>query len=218
MIQLGYAIAAHEPARERNLDIARVKAHLLRVFTDVVERIRDSAQPFTTADAQFLFAGYSWMSKDFRIWTIYYDATARCFKARDALSFHARLRKAAFVGDWAKRLRAKVMATVLEPGLPLYLEPLRTLAEMLKASTRHDTIGGPPQIVRITAHMTTRPLCVRWNDEDTLFGRPLFEYENVDYWVVDPFTGKFARPRKFGHRSGTPAAETDDDGDGNDPA
>lgn len=42
MLQLGYAIAAHEPARERNLDIARVKAHLLRVFTDVVNRIADA--------------------------------------------------------------------------------------------------------------------------------------------------------------------------------
>jgi hypothetical protein len=211
MIQLGYAIAAHEPARERNLDIARVKAHLLRVFSDVVNRITDAVQPFATDDAQFLFAGYSWLSKDFRIWTIYYDATERRFKARDALSFHDRLRKAAFVGDWAKRLRAEVARSLRETGPPVYLEPLRTLAEMLKTSTRQDTIGGPPQIVRITAHMSTRPLCVRWNDEDTLFGRPLFDYENVDYWTVDPFTGRFARPRKFGHRPESPAEETAED-------
>jgi hypothetical protein len=211
MIQLGYAIAAHEPARERNLDIARVNAHLLRVFSDVVNRITDAALPFAPDDAQFLFAGYSWLSKDFRIWTIYYDPKQRRFRARDAVSFHNRLRKAAFVGDWAKRLRAEVVRSIREPGPHVYLEPLRTLAEMLQGAPRRDTIGGPPQIVRITAHMSTRPLCVRWNDEDTLFGRPLFDYENVDYWIVDPFTGQFARPRKFGHRPGTPAAETDED-------
>ena len=48
--------------------------------------------------------------------------------------------------------------------------------------------------------MNSRPLCVRWENDDTLFGRPLFEYENTDYWVVDPFTGKFFKPRKFGYR------------------
>jgi len=29
MIQVAYAIAAHEPVRERSLDIGRVKAHIL---------------------------------------------------------------------------------------------------------------------------------------------------------------------------------------------
>jgi hypothetical protein len=41
---------------------------------------------------------------------------------------------------------------------------------------------------------------VRWKDNDTLFGRPLFDYENADFWIVDPFTGRFRRPRKFGNR------------------
>src|SRR5207245_2384954 len=83
---------------------------------------------------------------------------------------------------------------------PLYLEPLRSLCNMLSQANDTDTIGGPPQLIRITQHMNTRPLCVRWNGEDTLLGRPLFDYENTDYWIVDPSTGKFRRPRKFGNR------------------
>jgi hypothetical protein len=43
-------------------------------------------------------------------------------------------------------------------------------------------------------------LCIRWNNEVTLFGRPLFDYENSDYWTVDPLSGKVERPRKFGLR------------------
>jgi hypothetical protein len=48
--------------------------------------------------------------------------------------------------------------------------------------------------------MTTRPLCVKWRGGDTLLGRPLFDYENVDYRAIDPFTGQYFLPRKFGHR------------------
>jgi hypothetical protein len=83
---------------------------------------------------------------------------------------------------------------------PVYLEPLRVLADQLLVSPSSETIGGPPQLVRVTEHMNTRPLCVRWLGEDTLFGRPLFAYENVDYWIVEPESGQLLRPRKFGVR------------------
>lgn len=201
MIQLAHAIAAHEPARERNLDIARVKAHLLRLFTDLVDRIKGSPSPFSSEDAQFLFAGYSWLKKDFRIWTIHYLEKEKKFAAREAVSFIPRLAKAAFIGDRSKDLRAAVARELMAEGDPVYLEPLRILSEMLQHSQNDGTIGGPPQLVRVTQHMNTRPFCVRWNDEDTLFGRPLFDYENTDYWIVDPFKGKFRKPRKFGRRS-----------------
>jgi hypothetical protein len=48
--------------------------------------------------------------------------------------------------------------------------------------------------------MTTRPFYVKWKGEDTLFGRPLFEWENVDYWGIDPITSVISPPRKFGYR------------------
>lgn len=50
--------------------------------------------------------------------------------------------------------------------------------------------------------MNTRPFCVKWEGQDTLFGRVLFEYENTDYWSIDPYTGEFELPRKFGRRPG----------------
>jgi len=212
MIQLAHAIAAHEPARERNLDIARVKSHLLRVFTDLVERVRDAVLPFAKEDAQFLFAGYSWLQKEFRIWTIHYVEDKKRFEAREALTFHRRLSKAAFIGDWSKAFRSRLVKKLNAGGPPVYLEPLQLLSEVLESTKLSDTIGGPPQLVRITQHMNTRPLCVRWNEEDTLFGRPLFDYENTDYWIVDPNTGKFARPRKFGNR--TALTEDDDSYEG----
>jgi hypothetical protein len=202
MMQIANAIAAHQPARERSLDIARLKVHLLRVFSDIVGRIADPVQPFASKDVQFLFGGYSWASKQFRIWTIDYIAKDKRFAAREAKSFHSRLQKAAFIGDWSRLIRSAVFQDLNNSeAKTAYLEPLRVLAETLSPTNLNRTIGGPPQLVRITQHMNTRPLCIRWKDEDTLFGRPLFPYENVDYWMVDPFSGKLSRPRKFGIRS-----------------
>jgi hypothetical protein len=211
MLQLAYAIAAHEPARERDIDIARLKDHLLKLFTDLVKRIRESPSPFSSEDAQFLFAGYSWLKKDFRIWTVHYLEHERRFAAREALSFIPRLAKAAFIGDRAKDLRAQLARSLSGEGDPVYLEPLSILSKMLANAPNEGTIGGPPQLVRVTQHMSTRPFCVRWNDEDTLFGRPLFDYENTDYWIVDPLHGKFYEPRKYGHRGGG-AQDTDNTG------
>jgi hypothetical protein len=199
MLQLANAIAAHEPARDRSLDISKVKDHLLRLFKDMVNRF-DLVQPLTSADAQFLFAGYSWRKKDFRIWSISYEPNGKRFLAREARSFCSRLSKAAFIGDRSKQVRAKLARQLNEPGAPAYLEPFTVLAEFLRSSTREDSIGGAPQLVRITQHMSTRPLCVRWDGSDTLFGRPLFDYENTDYLIVEPFSRRIFRPRKYGYR------------------
>jgi len=175
------------------------------VFNDMIGRFEDLVQPFLSADVQFLFAGYSWMRKGFRIWTIYYSPKEKRFSGREALSFHPRLTKAAFIGDWSKRVRAKLIDELRVGEKPVHLEPL-TVATVLDSAEPQDTIGGPPQLIRITQHMNTRPLCVRWRNEDTLFGRPLFRYKNMDYWIVEPFERTFLRPRKFGYR-----ANLDDD-------
>lgn len=212
MIQLANAIAAHEPARERSLDISRVKDHLLRVFKDMIDRFEGLPQPFSKADLQFLFAGYSWRRKGFRIWTISYAPKEKLFGAREAVSFRPRLAKAAFIGDWSKRVRAKLESLLSGEGGPVYLEPLTVLADFLRSAKPEHTIGGPPQLIRITQHMNTRPLCVRWGKEDTLFGRPLFAYENTDYWIVEPFERRFLRPRKFGHRVGLDDGEEEGEG------
>jgi hypothetical protein len=201
MIQMAYAIAAHEPARDRSLDIARVKSHLLKVFTDLIGRLENPVQQFSATDAQFLFAGYSWVKKDFLIWTIHYLEIEKKFAAREATSFLPCLRKAAFIGDWARTLRSRVAKQLSGQKAAAYLEPLRILSDTLKDAGTADTIGGPPQIVRLTQHMSTRPLCVKWQNEDTLFGRPLFGYENTDYWIIDPYTGRIQKPRKFGYRN-----------------
>jgi hypothetical protein len=207
MLQIANAIAAHQPARERSLDISRVKDHLLRLFTGLAGRYE---VPFSKADIQFIFAGYSWRSKKFRLWTIGYLPETKQLYQREATAVLPRVQQIAWIGDWAKRVRRATAKDLLPKGRVANLEPLHVLAKFLEKATKEDSIGGPPQLVRISQHMTTRPFCVKWRGEDTLFGRPLFDYENVDYWSIDPYTGQIFLPRKFGHRDDEVAASTSD--------
>jgi hypothetical protein len=87
---------------------------------------------------------------------------------------------------------------------PVYLQPFEVLTNLLKEAAPDESIGGAPQLLRVTAHMNTRPLCVKWQGDVSLFGRPLFDYENSDYWIMDPDTLKIERPRKYGQRAVAP--------------
>ena len=207
-LQIANAIAAHQPARERNLDVAELKAHLLRVMTDIMASVRDAAEGFSAKDAQVILAGYSWRAKGFRMWSIYYEDHSKQFRAAEPRNFHPRLHKALFIGDQAKRVRARVVRSLNAPATTraVDLEPLAVLAETLREAGPADTIGGAPQLVRIGPHMNTRALCVRWGADKhpTLYGRRLFDYENCDLWIIDPDTGVVSAPRDFGRRDPEP--------------
>jgi hypothetical protein len=201
MIQLSYAIAAHGPANDRSIDVGRVNDHLLKIFDDLVHSLKDSVEPFDRSNATFIFAGFSWLQSAFRIWKIQFDTTRKLFVAHECRSFIPRLPQVAFIGDWSLRVQRNLAKHFSKEGPPLYLEPLPVLANMLAAAGPNVSIGGPPQLIRITQSMNTRPFCVSWNGKDTLFGRELFDYENVDYWKIDPFSLRVDWPRNFGRRS-----------------
>ena len=68
------------------------------------------------------------------------------------------------------------------------MEPLEVLRDMLRDPT-FDLIGGAPQVLKIYKHCSSRPYAVFWpNKEDgtvSLLGRPLLEYEQSPYLVLD---------------------------------
>lgn len=201
MLQISNAIAAHQPALQRNLDLGELKKHLLRVLTDMLASVQDFAQGFDTTDGQFLFGGYSWRSKRFRLWTFYHENASKAFRAREVMSFNPRLKVAAFIGSFAKTYRQHLVKALHEPGKggAAFLEPLKILADCLRSAGPDDDIGGAPQVVRIGPHMNSRALCVSWGEGNRpyLFGRPLFDYENCDYWIIDPDSSQISPPRHF---------------------
>lgn len=202
MAQISASIAAHEPARDRNLDIGELLKHLLRLLTDTANNIRDDYFPFDNHDPEFIFAGYSWRAKDFRIWTISYEPRTKKFVHWEANNFHQLMRKAAFTGDWATRYRAALVKRLEWHRVRrshINMEPMRLLADMLRSSGRDDSIGGAPQVLRIGPHMNTRPLTVLWGESQKrhLYGRKLLDYENCDYWCLDPDSGQTHPPDHF---------------------
>jgi len=209
MLQLQNAVQAHQPALDRSLDIATLKNHLLRVFSDIVNGIKDASFNLEPSDLQFIFAGYSWMAKDFKIWTIYYSAKQKSFRARDSVSFVPRLTKAAFIGDWAKEARSRLLRhlaiTQAPPETMTEYGPFEVLRDLLRqeAPDIRSSIGGAPQLVRIGEHMNTRVLAILWPDktgQPTLMGRTLYDYENTDNWILDPDGLVMHKPRSYGNR------------------
>ena len=205
MVQISNAIAAHRPSRTRHLDITRLKDHLIKIATDLVASIADSMVEFDASSATFILGGYSWRNAAFRIWTLMYDATRKTYVARPCNNFHPTLDQAAFIGDWGTRFRTRVYQALCRPeeiGVHAEHRPLIELSGLLSETDAAASIGGPPQVVRIGAHMNTRPFCVPWGDPPvkTLFGRPLFDYENCDYWSIDPKSGVISPPDPIGHQ------------------
>jgi len=199
MLQIATAISAHGPARDRNLDVCELKEHLLRICTDIIDKVVEIHIPFLPSDGQFIFGGYSWRSKCFRLWTFYFETATKKFRAREAKNFHVNLSKAAFIGDWASRYKRHLVSRLRTSTRHAQLEPLSEIAKLLRATKKDDTIGGAPQIMRVAQHMSVRTFCVLWGDEKWpyLFGRPLFDYERCDFWSIDPDTMRISAPRHF---------------------
>lgn len=208
MLQLANAISAHLPAKERSLDIRTLKPHLLRVFSDIINNVKDAASPIKPDDVQFLFCGYSWLSKTFEIWTIYYSEKEKKFFARPAKNVHPLMGQIAFIGDVATKVRATFIQKLnsFKGQLPPHfeLEPLKILRDILRSADMHASIGGAPQLVRIAEHMNTKVIGVKWSNGrekfTTLLGRRIFDYENTDNLTIDLDTFKYIRPRSFGYR------------------
>lgn len=217
MLQLSNAIALHLPAKERSLDIRTLKPHLLRVFTDIITNVKDAVMPIRPDDVQFLFCGYSWLSKTFEIWTIYYSARDSKFAARPAKNMHPMMSQVAFIGDVAKNARAMLIKNLnsYKGIIPCHFEyePFKVLRDMLRSASSNETIGGAPQLVRIAEHMNTKILGVKWCNRNesytTIMGRRVFDYENTDNLTIDPDTFQYARPRSFGYRDSDVETKTD---------
>ena len=207
MIQLAYAIGAHAPTRDRAVDLSQLKDHFVRLADDLLGRFVD-AGGFGDREVQIILAGYSWMSKEFRVWIIEYRATKKMeerklragFRVRESRGFHPNLPRAALIGDkeHVKSFERVLRKVLEERQRPVHMEPLKLFAEALRQVGPNDSIGGAPQVVQVTEHSNVRPLVVPWAGQRTLFGRDLFEYERVDYWSIDPDTGLHSAPEPFG--------------------
>jgi hypothetical protein len=213
-VQLVQAVYAHSPLLVRELDYQQLREHALSVFNAILSTYRPEAAAVEHPDTKFLLAGYSWKQKSFEVDVFEYSKGERRFHYRSAFRGIGRFGKIMHTGDWANRSRSELIRRLrtrfgqdsIESQSTCKarfdMEPFEVLRDALRGSSRLDSIGGAPQIVKVTAYMECRPIAVYWPDKKSgqvfLGGRKLLEYENVDNWILDPDTFQISHPRFTG--------------------
>lgn len=216
--QLALAIDAHAPTRRRSLDLTSLKSHALKLFDAMAAEIRLSPQLRGVMDtdpgAEFIFGGYDWVKKEFEIWSVRFNPETRRFAAHPPQSLAYLPSAGRVVLTSAKRPRGEVLGRVLFAGdqapkaqesflrrfpqgmrqdqMKIDWEPFETVRDMLREPGKSETIGGPPQIVKVYQYMDAAVLGVHWPDRATgrvhLQGRPCLGYERIERFVLDPDT------------------------------
>lgn len=222
MHQIAAAFDSHAPLRRRSMDLPAAKTHALKIIDAMGAAIRPSplvngfldAQPIP--GAEFLFGGYSWVRKEFLLWTISYSTPEKrylalparwigidtntgrvCLKKKRRASNFRPIGLIAIAGDQAPQARKKLAdliktkddASALDK---LDFEPFEVVRDMLRNATKSHTIGGPPQVVKVYQYSDCVPLGVWWPDRiegaPHLQGRKCFGYERTERFFLDPDT------------------------------
>lgn len=202
MLQAYNAILMYQPATSRALDIEELKGHIVRVFDR--SRTFISGLPFgqkepDDPEAIFMLSGYSWKTKEFKIWTLHFDRSIHGFTFRPAKEWRGQVASArkliAYVGDKAPVIAAKESLEKLlrDRGKisegSLDMEPFEVLRDIIRSGD-HPSVGGPIQIVKIYEHSNAVPVGVFWPSRKegiiSVLGRPLLDYEKLSWGVLDP--------------------------------
>jgi hypothetical protein len=209
MLQAYNSILMHPPAQSRAMDLEHLKGHLNRVFDHSRSFISNLPHGQVAPDqpgAKFALSGYSWKSKEFRVWTLHYDQSigrlASTWAAQDENSY----KLICYIGDAEPVAAAKkrLVSMLRDRGKlrsgSLDMEPFEVLRDIIR-SGEFGSVGGAIQLVKIYEHSNAVPVGVYWPDRAagsiSVLGRPLMEYETTGWGVIDPDRPDRARPPEF---------------------
>ena len=201
ILQAFNTIESFDKSKSRAMDIAELKGHLLRVFNrsrEFISNLPLKQHVPDPAEATFLFSGYSWRSKEFRIWKLHFDTNIGKFTFRPTSEWGGQIgqpKLIAFAGDeeGVEKAKADLVEKLRESGRlqdgGLNMGPFEVLRDIIR-SGEFDCVGGAPQVVKVYEHMNSFPFGVYWPDRGagtvSLLGRPLMPYERLPSRVIDP--------------------------------
>ena len=206
MFQLNHAMSGYRRIENRAMDVKDINGHLLNHANHLISSVYDLADPNYSPDIEFIYGGYSWVEKRFRIWRYYYDSTAKKMakKRNSPRILHNIDSKIVIIGDQREPFKKELRSFLKEKygedvenisGLMLDMEPFEVLCRLLKSTDRTKTIGGAPQMIKVYQYMNSCPVGVYWPKKEddiyrnrTLLGRAMFNYEDTSYWFIDPET------------------------------
>ena len=205
MMQIRQAMNGYRRIETRAMDITDINGHVLKHANHLMNSVYDLADPDYVPDNEFIFGGYSWIEKRFRLWRYYYKPGEKTL-VKDG-NPHRILTNVeghiVAIGDQREAFKKELRALLLEKYGPrlnemqdihLDKEPFEALCRMLKKVSKSDTIGGAPQMIKAYQYMNSCPVGVYWPQKidvfsnRTLLGRKMFDYEDTAYWFIDPDT------------------------------
>lgn len=210
MMQTYLALGELSRIKTRAMDIVDLNGYVLKHINHLASTVYDKADDQALKDNQFLFGGYSWVEKRFKLWRYYYHKTDKCFKKDGQIhNFERHFGNIKVIGDQDELLKSELRRLLHEKygetyerynGEEFDLEPFEALCNVLKKVSSGDTIGGAPQVIKVYQHMNAIPIGVYWpqKEEDpfknrTIMGRKMFEFEDTDHWFLDPLTLRTSR-------------------------
>ncbi|WP_018861577.1 hypothetical protein [Thioalkalivibrio sp. ALJ3] len=200
--QVSQSIASHFPLKDRAIDYVPFRTHVIKLLNSIFAYYRTELKELRVPDTEFLLAGYSWFKKEFCIDRIYYVSGKTRFEHRECKTRFGGFGKCMFIGDWAKKGERQLWSILSdrfglesvssdEPSENQFdYEPFEVVRDLLRNAGPNDTIAGAPQIVSVSQHMNSRHTAVYWPDKSCekvfLGGRPVFGFENIENWIMDP--------------------------------
>lgn len=205
MMQIRQAMNGYRRIETRAMDITDINGHVLKHANHLMNSVYDLADPDYIPDNEFIFGGYSWVEKKFRIWRYHYMSGEKVL-AKDGVP-HRILSNVeghfVAIGDQREAFKKELRALLQEKygskinelkNIHLDMEPFEALCRMLRRVSKSDTIGGAPQMIKAYQYMNSCPVGVYWPQKTddfsnrTLLGRKMFDYEDTTYWFIDPDT------------------------------
>jgi hypothetical protein len=200
------AADVHAPSQTRALKLSAFKCHLVKILNQMQKEVHNYVDGEEIPKVTFLFGGYDWWKKVFRIWKIAFSEFDGKFIAHERTGSNGfgSLGKIEFAGDepWTDKFKETLKGICqssygldmkVPPTARFDLEPFVAIRELLSKVTKDDTIGGSPQAVKIYQFMNSADVGVFWPNAQTgrlfISGRPLLEYERATIKsVLDPAT------------------------------
>ncbi len=195
LLQFEKSIPNYRKSLSREQDITHLRSHLLNIIESMRSDIRELPRETDSQRFRVLLAGYSYITNSFKAWSFYYTARMGMFHYR-SLSFHRKRTQGTkpflFMGDDTGRAYAALYSLLRERNKlttgSLDMEPLEVLIDLIN-DEKSESIGGPPQIVKVYRHAQTLPINVLWPLENpnyvSYFGRPLLPHELSEYPCYD---------------------------------
>lgn len=204
-MQVYSAIANYSRGQDRSLDIVDLRSHVIKILNQSVSSITSSVQSmrFPEKYTQFLFGGYSWTQKGFKIWRLSYSVPQKRFSYERAPPWFSGRAPVIFAGDWQHKAKAMLInqlrknhGVTPQSDKEFFFDwqPFEILRDILRtnADDSSASIGGAPQVMKIYQHMNCRQIGVFWPRQDGgqifVSGRPILPYEKPDCWILDPDT------------------------------